>query len=305
MRLFTLLALVSIGMASAVPVKHEQGTLDLKTPATRVVALEYSFADTLVALGLNPIGVAMGHEGGDRGAPPYLLKKLMGITATGSRAQPSLETIAALRPDLILTDTFVQKELYPQLSRLAPAASFQSRRGSLDDLNEQTLKIGQLIGRETAARRLLKEQNELVAKAKKFANPKASSFVAGVLRPGDFTVHTNESFAGSFLEALGRKNAIPVKNGQTQYKVSLEGLVNMAPQTLVLFTAPDEKAALEEWKKNPLWQRIPAVKRGRVYQFDRDDWTRGRGPMALKLMVAQAIESRFLQDNVPNGQYKF
>lgn len=299
----TFLSLLSA--AAALGVQHERGTLELKTPAKRVVALEYSFVDTLVALGIKPVGAALGREGGDRGAPPYLAPRVKDIPAVGSRAQPSLESIAVSRPDLILSDALVHQDVYPQLARLAPTASFHSRRADLDGLNAQTLKIGQLVGREAAAKRLLSEQKSLMAKARAFAKPKAPAFVAGVVTPRSFTLHTEGSFAGSFIEALGRKNQMPVKGGETQYELSLEGLVALHPQTLVLFTAPDEKPITDEWKKNPLWQKLPAVKRGRVYQFNRDNWTRGRGPMALKLMVAQTIESRLLQDGAPSGEYRY
>lgn len=308
-KLFTLLALSTLlpalPMASAISIKHERGTLDIKAPAKRVVALEYSFIDTLLALGVKPVGSSLGHEGGDRGAPPYLLPKTVGLTSIGSRAQPSFEKIAASKPDLILADAFVHKDLYPQLSALAPTAMLQSRRGSLDDLNAQTLAIGQLVGREAAARRLLDEQKGLVQKARIFTNPKAPAFVTAVVTNKTFTIHTNESFVGSFLEELGRKNAVKMRGTDTQYEISLEGLVALQPQTLVLFTDPGEKPITDEWRKNPLWQKLPAVRRGRVYQFNRDNWTRGRGPMGLKLMVAEAIDSRLLQDGAPAGAYKY
>ncbi|MFC4640421.1 ABC transporter substrate-binding protein [Deinococcus hohokamensis] len=303
--LLSLTTLTLLSAALAVTVKHEGGTLTLKTPAKRVVALEYSFVDTLVALGVKPAGAALGTQGGDRGAPPYLAGRVGGVTATGSRAQPSLETIAASRPDLILADAFVHGSALGSLAKLAPTAAFQSRRGSLDDLNAQTLAIGQLVGREAAARRLLSEQAGLITKARAFAKKGAPAFVAAVVTPKSLTVHTNESFVGSYLEALGRKNQLPVKDGQTQYELSLEGLVALNPQSLVLFTAPDETPITESWKKNPLWQKLAAVRRGRVYQFDRDNWTRGRGPLALRLMVAQTIQSRFLQDAAPTGPFQY
>lgn len=300
-----LTALAFLSAASGVTIKHDMGTLDLKTPAKRVVALEYSFVDALIALGLPPVGAALGNQAGDRGAPPYLAPRTAKIPATGSRAQPSLEAIAASRPDLILADAFVQKDIYPQLAKIAPTAAFQSRRGSLDDLNAQTLAIGQLVGREAAAKQLLADQKSLIGKAKAFTKKGAPAFVAAVVTPKTFTVHTNESFVGSFLEDLGRKNQLKVKDGQTQYEVSLEGLLALNPQTLVLFTAPDETPITEAWQKNPLWQKLSAVQRGRVYQFNRDDWTRGRGPMALKLMIKQSIDSRLLQDAAPTGQFKY
>lgn len=301
----TLLASLALTTAEAVSVRHEGGTLNLSSPARRVVALEYSFVDTLIALGIRPIGAALGTQGGDRGAPPYLAPRVTGVPSTGSRAQPSLETMAAVRPDLILADAFVHKDLLPALGRLGATASFHSRRGSLEDLNAQTVAIGQLVGREAAARRLIAEQQGLIRKARVFARKNAPAFVAAVATPTGLTVHTDQSFVGSFVEALGRRNALPVRDGQTQYEISLEGLVALNPQTLVLFTAPDEQAVTDRWKTSPLWQKLPAVQRGRVYEFNRDNWTRGRGPAALKLMVAQTIESRLLQDGAPAQGYRY
>ncbi|THF87955.1 iron-siderophore ABC transporter substrate-binding protein [Deinococcus sp. KSM4-11] len=301
----SVLTALSVAVAASVSVKHDLGTLTLPAPAKRVVALEYSFLDTLVALGVTPVGGSLGTQGGDRGAPPYLAPRMKGILATGSRAQPSLEAIAAARPDLILADAFVHKDLLGQFGKLAPTAAFQSRRGSVDDLNAQTLAIGQLVGREAAARRLLADQASLNAKARAFTKRGAPTFVAAVITPRTVTVHTDESFVGSYLETLGRTNALKVKDGQTQYEVSLEGLVALQPQTLVLFTAPDEKPITDTWRTNPLWQKLPAVARGRVYVFDRDNWTRGRGPLALKLMVREAIDSRFLQDAVPGSPFRY
>ena len=164
------------------------------------------------------------------------------------------------------------------------------------------------MGNSWAARRprkqLLADQQGLIRKARAFAKKNAPPFVAAVVTPKSFTVHSNQSFVGSFLEALGRKNALSPRGDQTQYELSLEGLVALNPQTLVLFTAPDETPITQEWKKNPLWQKLSAVQRGRVYVFDRDNWTRGRGPLALKLMVAQAIESRLLPDTAPPAAFR-
>ncbi|MDV6373654.1 ABC transporter substrate-binding protein [Deinococcus arenicola] len=303
-KLLTLSALALLSSTLALTVKHERGTLELAAPVKRMVALEYSFIDTLLALGITPVGGSLGTEGGDRGAPPYLRALTAKIPATGSRAQPSLETIAALRPQLILSDTLVQGEIYSQLNKLAPTVSFQSRRSNLDELNAQTLAIGQSVGREAAAKQLLADQQGLIRKARTFAKKNAPAFVAAVVTPRSFTAHSNQSFAGSFLEALGRKNALGLRGDQTQYEVSLEGLVALNPQTLVLFTAPDEKPITDEWKKSPLWQKLSAVQRGRVYVFDRDNWTRGRGPIALKLMVAQAIESRLISDTAPPAAFR-
>jgi iron complex transport system substrate-binding protein len=295
---------VSLAQTVGINVKHETGTLELKQPVKRIVALEYSFLDTLIALGVKPVGAAIGTQAGDRGAPPYLKPMLAGITETGSRAAPNLEVMLSLQPEVILADAFVHKALEPNLKMIAPTAMFNSRRGSYDDLQTQTLEIGRIVGRESVAKTLIAEQTRLVDKARAFAKKNAPSFVAAVATPKSLTLHSTESFIGSLLERLGRKNAVKPQGANTQFEVSLEGLVALNPNVLVLFTAADEQPITLEWAKNPLWQKLEAVKRNRVYTFDRDLWTRSRGPIALKRIVAQAINSGLLADAAPQKEIR-
>jgi len=302
--LASVLILFSLGLAQ-VQIPHQLGTLTLNASVKRVVALEYSFLDTLLALGVSPVGAATGTQGGDRGVPPYLRPRAAGVPSIGSRAQPSLEAILAARPQVILADAFVHKDLIPQLERIAPVVAFPSRRGSFEDLNQQVLLIGRLVGREAQARQILEDQERLLQKARAFTNPKAPLVLLGVATPSSFTVHSSESFIGSLVERLGRKNLAKPQNNQTQYELSLEGLAALNPATLVLFTAPDETPIVQGWAKNPLWERLEAVKRGRVYQFNRDNWTRGRGPQATRLILAELIESGLLADQPPVSRYAF
>lgn len=303
-RLLALLILSGLALAQ-IQVSHDLGTLSLEKPVKRVVALEYSFLDTLMALGIPPVGAAIGTQGGDRGVPPYLRSRVVGVTSVGSRAVPSLEAILALQPQVIIADTFVHKDLIPQLQRIAPVVAFSSRRGSFDDLNKQVLEIGRLVGREAQAQKLLQDQERLLLKARAFANPKAPPLLLAVATSDSFTVHSSESFIGSLLERLGRKSLAKPQNNQTQYQVGLEGLVALNPATLVVFTAPDETPIVRSWARNPLWSRLEAARRGRVYEFDRDNWTRGRGPLATRFILAELIESGLLVDKPASGAYSF
>lgn len=154
--------------AAPITVQTENGPLTLPQPAKRVIALEYSYLDTLEALGLTATGAALTTQGGDRGAPAYLKPLVTDVKPVGSRAQPNLETILTLKPDLILADALGQKAALPALGRIAPTAVYQNRRGSYDDVLAQVLDIGKLTGREARARQLLGEQAGLVAKATAF-----------------------------------------------------------------------------------------------------------------------------------------
>ena len=293
-------SLTALALAqSAIVIKGETGVLELTQPAQRVVVLEYSFLDTLIALGVKPVGAAIGTQAGDRGAPPYLRRSLAGITEIGSRAAPNFEVVLKLKPDVIVADSFVHKSLEAQFKQIAPTLMLNSRRGSYDDLMQQTVDLGRLVGRESLARHLVSEQQSLIAKSKAFARKTAPAFVAAVVTPTSVTLHSSSSFIGSLLERLGRKSAVKPREDLSQFEISLEGLVALNPATLVLFTGADEKPLTSEWAKNPLWARLEAVKRGRVYTFDRDLWTRSRGPIALKKIVAEAINSGLLADRQP------
>ncbi|GGR23999.1 ABC transporter substrate-binding protein [Deinococcus ruber] len=302
---FTCAALIGSAFADPITVQTANGPLTLPQPARRVIALEYSYLDTLEALGVKAVGAATTTQGGDRGVPDYLRARTRGVTAVGSRAQPNLEAAFALKPDLILADTLGQKTALAALGRIAPTAAYDNRRGSYDDVLAQVLDIGRLVGREAQARQLLAEQANLRAKASAFTKKSAPGLVVAVATEGSFTVHSSDSFIGSLLGKLGRRNLAAPQGGNTQYDLSLEGLVALNPGTLVVLTGADETPTVRAWAKTPLWQKLSAVQRGRVYEFDRDLWTRSRGPIALRSIFAQMISSGLLGDRTPTAPYQF
>ena len=87
----------------------------------RIVVLEYSFADHLAMLDTAPVGYAVD------AMPDYLLPFTEGVGAepVGTRAEPSLEAIVALRPDLIIGDLRRHEAIYDQLSEIAPDCYLQ------------------------------------------------------------------------------------------------------------------------------------------------------------------------------------
>ena len=223
---------------SAILIKGETGVLELNQPAKRVVVLECSFLDTLIALGVKPVGAAIGTQAGDRGAPPYIRGSLGGITEISSRAAPNFEVTLKLKPDVIVADSFVHKTLEAHFKQIAPTLMLNSKRGSYDDLMQQTIDLGKLVGRESLARRLVSEQQRLIAKSRAFAIPTAPAFVAAVATPTSVTLHSS---IGSLLERLGRKSAVKPQGDLSQFEISLEGLVALNPATLVLFTGRVER----------------------------------------------------------------
>ena len=103
-------SVLAAGMASVA------GRAHAGPPEPRVAALDWGWASTLVALGIDPVGVAELRSYAAWVGEPALQPSTAEL---GLRTTPSLEILAALRPDLILTNG-LNAALRGQLERIAP-----------------------------------------------------------------------------------------------------------------------------------------------------------------------------------------
>ncbi|MEG8037760.1 ABC transporter substrate-binding protein [Sphingomonas sp. LR61] len=88
-------------------VEHFQGTTELAAEPKRIVVISTGQADALLTLGVVPVGSTSG-DGADL-VPQYLQDAfpkqddaIADVVDVGSRLDPDVETIASLKPDLIL-----------------------------------------------------------------------------------------------------------------------------------------------------------------------------------------------------------
>ena len=88
----------------------------------RVVALDFMFAESVIALDIVPVGMA------DTAFYPgwlgYESDRLAHVTDIGSRQEPGLEAIAAVKPDLIIGVGFRHAPIFDALDRIAPTILF-------------------------------------------------------------------------------------------------------------------------------------------------------------------------------------
>lgn len=277
---------------------HELGTTEVPSNPTRIIGLEFSFTDALLRLGVTPAGVPR-----DANPLPLLDALTEGIPSVGTRAQPNLEAIAAAQPDLIIADLTRHAAIYDQLSLIAPTLVFNSLRGSYEDILSQFQTIGDIVGKSAEAAQIIAAHRTAFEQARANTNPDAPGFLAAVAYSTGFTVHSTESFSGSLLVRLGRRNIVEPVNGETQFEMSLEGLAALDPATIVIFRYRHETTPVDEWSDTALWQSLQAVRNDRVYVFDRDNWTRARGLLALQAVFDEANASGLLADEPPTEGY--
>ena len=78
-----------------------------------------------------------------------------------------METIASLKPDLIIADKDRHAAAYDELSKIAPVLLLNSRYGSFDDILAQAQVIGDTVGKHDAMKAkvdaLVKEFDDIKA----------------------------------------------------------------------------------------------------------------------------------------------
>ncbi|HXF64361.1 MAG TPA: ABC transporter substrate-binding protein [Caldilineaceae bacterium] len=283
-------ALPATTQSGAVVIAHERGELTFTDVPQRIIALEYSYMDALIALDVAPVGYA------DDGVPAYLLNHLQGTdaVAVGARNEPNLELISQLQPDLIIADVTRHSEIYDHLNAIAPTLIFDSYRGSYDNQIAIFEALSRVLDKEEQAAAAVQAARAALDEARRVSAAHERSIIVGVLAANGFWVHTTESFKGSLLAALHLPTTVEPLEGQTQFVMDLEGIAAVNPAAIVVTCAPEDRALWEEWSSQPVWQQLDAVQNHQVYVFNRDLWSKSRGILSLHLVLRDMHESGLL-----------
>ncbi|MEZ4730967.1 MAG: iron-siderophore ABC transporter substrate-binding protein [Caldilineaceae bacterium] len=261
----------------------------------RVVTLTEIDLDSALALGLTPVGSVNGR--GQLDLPAYLSEMTDGITSVGSLAEPSLEAIVALDPDLILAGNMIPaiEALLPELSEIAPVVA--TYQGS-DDWKTTFQHVAEILNRQREADAFLAEYDAI-------ANQIASSL-------GDETVEVSitrwmpqgpvvmipASFSSLVLAdaGLARPEAHAGLAGDHPAHsdpISLESLDLIDGDWIFLGTLNEEGAtSLAEAQENVLFQQLSAVQNEHVVPVDGTVWTSVGGPLAA-MQVLQDVAAAF------------
>ena len=259
--LTSLFLMVSV-TASAVTVTDAKGEFTIDKTPSRIVALEYSFVDALAQVGVSPVGVA------DDNDKTRILQevrdKIQPWQSVGTRSQPSLEAIAALKPDLIIADPSRHTAVYEELKKIAPTMMFDSRHESYQENLDTAQKIGDVVGKGSE----MKLQ------------------IFGTSREDKFNLQNDSGYVASFLGVLGFNSPKLPNATQAFAEINLEQLVMEKPDYMFIAHYRQESIA-RKWEAEPLWQAIPAVKAKHVFSVNADMWARGRGITASEIMAKQ------------------
>lgn len=272
-----------------------QASPSLPVRPKRIVVLEFMFAEDLAALGITPVGMADPEY--YPGWIGYDNARLVSVPDVGTRQEPSLEAIAAARPDLILGVGLRHAPIFATLERIAPTVLFKygpnftedgAHVTQLDWSRKILRTIGCLTGREDAVRAIEATVDAGFARnARRLAQAGRQGAQVAWLQelglPDRYWAFTGNSTAAGVARALGLTlwPAEPTREG-TAY-VTSEDLLKKPNLTVLFVSATERDVPLATQLDSPIWRFVPARRAGRVGLVERNIWGFG-GPMsALRL----------------------
>lgn len=192
-----------------------------------------------------------------------------GAQPIGERMQPSLEAILKLRPDVILSSDKFPAATTAQLQKIAPTISISHFPS---DGETNLLFLGELTGRQERAKEILAAYRQDLAGAKNRLpeSVRDKKVVAIRIRVGNIFVYpTNVFFNDILYQELGLAAPEAIKSVKAQEIISMEKFSEIDPDYIFLqyevSESPSNPKALEDLQQNPVWQRLKAVKNGRVF----------------------------------------
>ncbi|NGO41829.1 iron-siderophore ABC transporter substrate-binding protein [Streptomyces ureilyticus] len=260
---------------------------ELDGPAEKVVATEWNEVESLISLGVDPVGVAdiKGYKLWDSAVPLKNEPKDIGV-----RGEPSMDTIAGLKPDLIVASSDLPPAAVKQMRDIAPVLQIKSADAA-DPIGQMTKNldvIAKATGTTEQAEKLKKDFEAKIAEGKKALADAGLAgadyaFADGYLVSNQTTIRpfTSGSLIGAVNERIGLKNAWTVK-GDKDYglgSTDVEGLTKLGGDVRFAYIGNDGDKSSTPFSgalaKDRVWTSLPFVEKGNAHRLPDGIWMFG------------------------------
>ncbi|CAM5364657.1 ABC transporter substrate-binding protein [Streptomyces chartreusis] len=261
--------------------------VELDGPAKKVVGTEWHEVELLISLGVDPVGVAdvKGYKTWDQAVP--LKNEPKDI---GTRGEPSMDTIAALKPDLIVAGTDLPPAAVKQLRKVAPVLEVRSASAA-DPIGQMTKNLDIIAEATGTGERAEKIQDAFDAKVTEGKKALADAGLDGapvafadgydISNQVSIRPYTSGSLIGAVNEQLGLKNAWKVE-GDKDYGLGttdVEGLTKLGDDVRFAYIGNDgDKGSTpftDALAKDKVWTSLPFVKKDNVHRLPDGIWMFG------------------------------
>ncbi|TCO22226.1 iron complex transport system substrate-binding protein [Kribbella steppae] len=274
--------------------------IDLKAPATKVVGLEWGAVENLVTLGVMPVGVAdvKGYTNWVTAA-----KLDASVKDVGTRGESSVDAIAALSPDLVITTTDESANSIAQFEKIAPVLVIRGAdaANAIPQMKTNLELIGSAIGKTDQAKQINADFDKKVAEGKQKIADAGKTGENFTMSDGykqgstiSIRMYTTGSLLGAVLTEMGLKNGW-TGAGDKDYglaQTDLEGLTKVRGGNF-LYIANDADGGDVfggDLAGNAIWKNLPFVKSDDVHRLPDGIWMFG-GPKSTEQFIDAAVQA--------------
>jgi len=231
-------------------------TVTIPARVTRVISLAPNLTEDVFAVGA-----------GDRlvGVTTYcnFPEQAKTISKVGDTMTPNIETIVALKPELVLVSTASQIEAFMKTLADNNVAVYVTKPESLDGVLRNLTQIGDLLGETEKASALVGDLKRRTADVEaKTKGEKPSKVFVQFSREPIFTIG-KQGFLNGLIESAGGVSA--TANIETAFpNLSKETALTMDPDVIILSDSEDNREVSDAFRSSP------AVRNKRVVRINPD-----------------------------------
>ncbi|MCX4659405.1 ABC transporter substrate-binding protein [Streptomyces uncialis] len=262
-------------------VKTVMGDVKVPVEPKRVVALDTAELDSLITLGVKPVGAT--RTDSPSGFPAHLpADQVAGVKLVGEMAAPNMEAIAALDPDLILTSKLRHGDKYDELKAIAPTVMTESTGLPW---KENFLVHADALGKKDEAAKAVTEYSARTAEVTTAlgGKDKAAGIEVNLVRfveGADIRIYGKENYVGTIFKDVGLGRPAVTDKAEEGFMLNVSPeKIDMAEADVIFHSTigDPEKAKATQVLGSPLWKNLDAVKRGDVHPVKDEVWIQAIG----------------------------
>jgi len=268
------------GRAGDVGVEDGSGReVRLEAPAERVISLIPAVTDVLVAMGAADRLVART----DHDIDP----RIADLPSVGGGLTPSLEWLAARRPDLVVAwPDATSRSVVARLEAVGVPV-YAAPSETVADALAVTRDMGTLLGMQAAADSLAAALDSGLDRMSASVVGHSAPEVLYLIGLDPLTAAGPGTFVDELVRVAGGRNVLRDLDMRWP-QLALEEVLRRDPDVIVVARAPQEPGLLESLRDTPGWRDLTAVRTGRVHQVDANRFNRpGPGMVAAAARLAE------------------
>ncbi|MCY1590746.1 ABC transporter substrate-binding protein [Staphylococcus pettenkoferi] len=278
-------------------IKHAAGTTQIPEVIESAVALEYSFVDALVALDVNVTGVA--DDGDSANLIDPIRNQVGDYVSAGERLNPDFDAIKKAEPQLIIADQDRHKDMYDDLTQIAPTILVKSFDANYNENLDAFRIIGKAVSKEDKAQEVMKQHEDKINDYKDQISLDTDQTTLPIVVTNDGVVaHSVKTYVGSFLESLDFKPALTkevVENsseymGADYLELDYKQLSEVNPERLFIMVEDENSDEVKALQNSEAWSHVDAVEKARVHFVNRETWAKFRGLVASEDIAKEISE---------------